>query len=174
MVTRQEIENDNRFFINSVTLTDILRRVNIKRYELRHVKIGRLRHNYGKLMAIYETIPYKFLDNPTDEKCIKDYLEYCDIPSAKKDNPDRSIDCYNNLMNHFSVEEYNIQKGIIVIDQFYKIQEGLHRSCILLKKYGSQHKVQVLYIVTTHNFFSWIKSYIRMIVFDIKHFTFLK
>ena len=172
MVTRQEIENDNRFFINSVTLSDILMRVNIKRYELRQVKIGTLRHNYGKLMAIYETIPYKYLDNPTDEKCINDYLEYCKIPSAKKDNPDRSIDCYNKLRNRFSEEEYNIQKGVIVIDQFYNIQEGLHRSCILFKKYGTKHKVQVLQIVRQQTVFNRIKSYIRMFLFDIKHLFF--
>lgn len=169
MVSKQEIENDDRFFINNVTLTDIFRRVDIKRYKLREVNIGRLRHNYGKLMAIYETIPYKYLDNPTNEKCIKDYSEYCKISDVKKDNPDRSINCYNSLMNRFSDDVYDIKKGAIVIDQFYRIQDGVHRSCILYKKFGKDYKVQVLQIVTKQGFYRWIKSIIRMFLFDVQH-----
>lgn len=166
MVSKQDIERDGRFFINSLTLDDILRRVKIKKYKLDFVKLGLLRHSSK---AINETIPYKFLNNPNDEKLRTEYAAYCNIPNAKFDNPDRSINCFNTLVNKFTREKYDICKGIIVVDQFNCIQEGLHRSCILYKKFGYKHKIPVLRIITKQTYFG-IRSYFQMFLFIVRNF----
>ena len=165
----QEIESDKRFYINPTTLKDIFRRCQIDRYELCTTNLGKLRRTlYGNLSPLYKSEPYQLLTHPSEERAIKQYQNYCEIPGARKDNPNRSLQYYENFIKDFSEEDYDIHKGIIVVDQFYRIQEGLHRSCILLKRYGSPYAVQVLKIHLQLSLKNKCRCYLRMFWYDTK------
>ena len=140
-----KIKQQKRFNINPHTL-QLLEKRNVKSFELIEIPVGKIRrHLDGKVMSLYKTDPYKFLSDDSDT-AKENYEKYVNRPLNREDNPDRSVECFNTLINSFSGELYDIKKGIIIVNQFYQVMDGQHRSCILLKKYGEDLKIPVLKI----------------------------
>lgn len=175
MVEKEELQSDSRFYINQTTLDDIFKRNNnrISRYDLIDVNIGKLRRSlYGRISPLYKTEPFMFLNNPDDPEAIDVYEAYCDIPGARKDNPNRSVSYFRQFMRDFT-GDYDIGKGAIIIDQYYRIQEGLHRSCILYKKYGPDYKVRVIRFHILYSFKTRLRCFMQMWIFDFRLFLHL-
>lgn len=143
MVSIDEMRNDDRFFINEYTLQYMFKR-NVLKYQMVRIPVGKI-HRYldKQVYSLYKTDPYRYLDNPEDPEIKEQYEVYCN--RAKGDNPDRSEELYNQLMENFG-DNYDPKKGVIVIDQLNYIVEGQHRCCILLKKFGEDYPIDVLKI----------------------------
>lgn len=148
MKAQQSVNNllasDNRFYINPETLLYLSRKP-IYDYEITEIQIGKIRRKlWGKVFSLYKTESWQYLQNPNNEIIKNKYQRYAKI--ATVDKADRTEKTYQDLILSFSNNEYDIKKGIIVINQYYFIEEGLHRCCILLMKYGEKHRIQVLKI----------------------------
>lgn len=157
------LKSNEEFFINDNDLKRIEKK-KIKDYKIVEIPVGRIRRYLdGKLFDLYHTDAYRLLSNPKEESIRDNYEKYCKKYCYEYENrsEQRFLDLYNDLGN----EDYNPQKGIIVVDQLYIIADGQHRSCILLKKYGPKHKIKVLKIICGD---IGIKTYIRNFIYNIK------
>lgn len=175
MITITSIQNDDRFYVNPTTLDNIFHRDNniIVNYKLVWVEVGWLRRTLlGKLSPLYETEPYLLLKNPENDNAINIYSDYCNLPGARKDNPERSVDYFKSFIGDFTCD-YDIKKGAIIIDQYYRIQDGLHRSCILLNKYGPDYKIQVVRIYLKNNIRMRYSLFKQMCFYNFKHKLYL-
>lgn len=140
MVSKNEILNDPRFYLDEWNLNRFFSD-KIEKYEVVEVEVGSIiRELNGKIMTLSETDVFHYLDGSEEDKI--NYEKYCQEYCAGNDN--RGTRQFNNLISTFDSVDYDIKKGAICIDQFGVILEGQHRSCILLKKYGSHYKVKVV------------------------------
>ena len=172
MLSKEELSTDARFFVNPITLDEIFRRFNhcIEKYDLTCIKVGKLRRTLeGRLSPMYKTEPFLFIRNPENKEIREMYEKYCELPDARKDNPERSVEYYKNFICKFT-SEYDVKKGIVVIDQYNRIQDGLHRSCILLKNMGPNYEIQVLRIFPHYSLRTRFKLLRQMYWYDLKHF----
>lgn len=164
-----KLKADKRFYINEPTMNFLLNRGEISSYRLVKVPLSKIRRGYNGVYSLDSTDVYHFLEDPNNENYRQKYIEYCNIPNARKDNPDRSVETFKKLISNFNYKEYNIKDGVIVIDQFNQIMEGFHRSCILLKNKGGDYKIEVLKIVYRYKF---NRGYMKMVwnnfLYDIK------
>ena len=147
MISREDLESDKRFHISKTELDWLFSKLKIYKYECVDIEIGRLRRFDGKkIISLKETINYKYLENPNDKRISNLYEQYCKEQENLLDNPDRSRTIFDKLRDDILDTEYNPQNGIIIINQYNIIEDGLHRSCILLKKHGPDFVVKVLKI----------------------------
>lgn len=164
-----KLKTDCRFYINPITMDCLIKRGCIHSYKLVKIPLYKIRSGYKGVISLESTDVYHFLEKPNDTYYRQKYIEYCNIPNARKDNPDRSIVTFEKLIKDFTNQEYSIKDGIIVVDQFYQVMEGFHRSCILLKNKGKFHKIEVLKITYKYKF---NKGYLEMVwnnfLYDIK------
>ncbi len=147
LVSREQLENDKRFFINPDTLSSLMKHHKIFCYDMANIKIGRIRrYKDKKLSTLYDTDNYRYVANPGAEENRAAYRAYCSKKENLKDNPDRSEALFNELIGKFGREDYDPEKGVIIIDQYNCIVDGFHRSCILLHRFGPEHEITVLKI----------------------------
>ena len=148
---RHELENDSRFTIYSEAMDSLFRTHKIYSWNLKKIAVGKIRrYKNKKLSLLTDTDNYRYLCNPESEDNIAAYQKYCNDNSNLKDNAKRSEEVFKGLINTFSSESYDPQKGIIVVDQYNCILDGLHRSCILLKQFGPAHEITVLQMKIEH------------------------
>ena len=158
-----KIENDSRFYINPNDLERLNKR-KIRKYKLEEIPIGKIRRYLdGKIFDLYKTDAYKLLENPSNIELEEKYDAYCKNYCYKYEN--RNQNNFMKLANKLDQEEYNPNKGIIVVDQLYIIADGQHRSCVLLNKYGPKYKVKVLKIYCSD---IGIKTYARNLIYMIQ------
>lgn len=142
------LKEDNRFKINETTMNYILKQ-KIKRYKIIKLSLGKIYRVYeGKVYFLEDTDVYKYLKNSTSQKNALKYKKYCQ--KNKMDNPSRSESEFNLLIEMFEKTDYDVKKGIIIVNQFNVIIDGQHRSCILLDKYGPHYEIEVLKIYYEH------------------------
>ena len=147
MNLREQMERDDRFDINPITMDSLFGCRTIYKYKLKKIEIGKIRRfENKKISMLQETDTYRYLEDPESEENQMAYEEYCKQGKNLKDNPNRSQDTFMSLKDTFEEEKYDPKKGIIVINQYNCIVDGFHRSCIFLKKYGPQYQVEVLQI----------------------------
>lgn len=145
LVSREQLEKDSRFYINSETLSSLMKHHKIYSYDIEEIKLGHIRrYKDKKLSTLYATDHFKYVTDPNSEENRRTYRVYCAQKENLKDNPNRSEAVFNTLIDTFVNEDYDPKKGIIIIDQYHCIVDGFHRSCILLHKLGSEHPVTVL------------------------------
>ena len=144
MIDKEVLEKDPNIYISPDELEVLYSKNPPQSYRIIDIKVGNIRRAVnGHIGTLYDTVNYQFVNNPTDCKVVEQYKEYCKDPYNLVDN-DRSINKYSDLISKFENEEYSIKKGAIIINQYNFILDGLHRSCILLSKYGPDHKVRVV------------------------------
>lgn len=138
----ERILNDNRFRIDNEVMSCLNGR-KILYYTIVELPIKRIKRNlHGKIISLQETDVYRYLCEPTKEDVIAQYQKYCDANNA--DNKERSINTFNKLINTIEIEDYDIKKGIVIVDQFNCILDGQHRVCILRNKYGEEYVIRAL------------------------------
>lgn len=134
-----DIRNDKRFYIDKFNYYRVFGEKAIKSYKVCTIKLKKIGMIIdGGYVPLDKTVAYNYLENRTDNK--NKYEEYC--IKYGKNNPDRTIDKYNRLITE--LEEYDPKKGVIIIDDANILLDGQHRSCILLRRYGGNHKIKVV------------------------------
>ena len=147
MLRREELEKDSRFLIDDKELDWLFSKLRIYSYSFESIEIGKLRRfSDGKIVSIKDTINYRFLVHPNDDVLSEKYKKYCCDQVNRLDNPDRSEKTYFGLKDELLNNKYDPQKAVIIVNQYNIIEDGLHRSCILLAQHGEKYKINVVKI----------------------------
>lgn len=142
-----QMKQDTRFSITPDEMDALFRYHAITDYSFEKIKLGDiLRYKDHRLVSISETINYAYLENSSNSAIRERYIEYCSDWDNLKDNPERSEETYRKLIQIMETQHYDVRTSAIVINQYDCIVDGLHRSCILLKKYGKDYEVEVVRI----------------------------
>lgn len=139
----EQFKKDCRFFIDQRNI-ERLTVHEIRKYNVLSIEVGKimrdLAYRGGGIVNLRDTFVYAYLSD--NEDGARKYQEYCKICNVSF----RSKEEFDRLISNMSVNDYDISKGAICIDQNNLILEGQHRACILLKKYGPHHKITVVKI----------------------------
>lgn len=139
MITREQIKNDDRFYIDDWNLERITNRPVIS-YEIVEIPVGKVRRYYkDRIMPLTETDVYKYMDG--SKESAEQYDRYC---GECVGNANRGKAQFDELIDSFDGDSYDLKKGAIFVNQLNIIVEGQHRCCVLLKKYGKDYKIKVV------------------------------
>lgn len=132
--------SDNRFKLDYDFFYRVLEMRPVSRYRVVPVKLGELtRYWYdGKLYPLEKCPPYRYLCGDRQA-----YEEYC-LQNRTLTGFDMSPERFEALCA--SMAEYDPKSMPVVFGPRNIIQDGQHRSCILLKKFGPEHMINVLRI----------------------------
>ena len=165
-ITKEELVNDKRFYIDERNINRLIKEHPVKSYSVRYIKVGMILRKYShcnNVAPLCQTNVYKYLEGGEDgKKAYEEFRKICNY------SPLRSEDIYNNLIEQIENSDYDLHKGAIVVDQYNLILDGMHRSSILLHKYGANHKIQVVqfnnvYSIRPDYFLTRIKTVIAYI-----------
>ena len=147
---------DDRFFIDKFNYNRIFADLPVKKYEIASIRLGDiLMHIEGKNYHLQDTAAYQYLSNT--EEATTQYDAYCDKYGKK--NKNRSKKSYDDLIEQF--EDYDIKKGAIFVNQYNMLLDGQHRSCLMLKKYGPDHVVEVVRVYIAESVLQKVKRLIK-------------
>lgn len=139
----EQIKKDDRFYVNPVTLS-LMEKRDIRGYKLIRIPVGKIRrHLNGRVFSLYKTDVYRYLTDESAEAKEK-YKMYTANPMNREDNPNRSPEEFDKLISDFGKTQYDVHKGIIIVNQYYCIMDGQHRCCIMLREYGENYVIPVL------------------------------
>lgn len=142
-ITKEDLMQDKRFFIKESEAARIVWNESVKKYLLESVSLGDIRRCLNsRVFSIKETESYKYILDPENEKTRGEYGLYCKENTMEFEK--HSVVSFDELIEQMDNEDYDIQKGVIVVNQLNIIVDGLHRTCYLLNKYGDDHKITVL------------------------------
>lgn len=155
-MTDKKISCNNEFYIDEINLKRITKRP-IKKYSICDIPLREIRMKIeDAFYSLEETPAYLYLIDPIANK--QQYMDYC--TKYGQENPNRTIENYDKLIRSFSIENYDLKKGAIAVNQDNIIMEGQHRCCILLHQLGRDYKVKVIklyYQRTLRGFFrKWL------------------
>lgn len=141
-ITKEDLINDKRFFIDDRNINRLLNDHPVKGYRMKYIKVGmilRNTSNCNSIVPLCQTYVYKYLKGGEEgKKAYEEFRKICNY------SPLRSEKIYDNLIRQIDNSDYDLKKGAIVVDQYNLILDGMHRSSILLRKYGANHKIQVV------------------------------
>ena len=138
MVSVEDINSDPRFKIDTQVPGRLFVQP-VRKYEVIRIPLKKLFIYYGESCTkIPDTVIYKFLDGEPDVKMR--YEEFC----MKYFSVFRNLASYNSLKNNFENVDYDIKKGAVVVNQLNIIIDGQHRCSLLYKKFGPNHKIEVV------------------------------
>lgn len=141
-ITKEELINDKRFYIDDRNINRLLNDHPVKSYQVTFIKVGmilRKLSNCDNIVPLNQTYVYKYLEGgEVGKRAYEEFRKIC------KYSPLRSEEIYDNLIQQIGNTDYDIKKGAIVVDQYNLILDGMHRSSILLRKYGANHIIQVV------------------------------
>lgn len=158
MIQKYFLLKDERLKIDEEAYNNVFRRPIIF-YRIINIPVGKIkREKKGKLISLTESCVFRWLNYECTEE---EYLEYCQ--KNNYDKKDRSPQLFRNLIDEVKISGYKPERGIIVIDQYKCIVDGLHRSTILLKTFGDDYKIPVLKI---HYFYRTPKRFIQNCIYN--------
>ena len=148
-ITEDVLKSDERFFIYDRNVNRLLKEHPVSSYRVKYVKVGMILRKYSqrfRVVPLYQTNVYKYLEGGEEgKKAYEEFKKVCNY------SPLRSEEIYNNLIQQIDNSDYDIKKGAVVVDQHNLILDGMHRSCILLHKYGANHRIQVVQFKNVYN-----------------------
>ena len=163
MISKQVLINDKRFYLDEFNIDRLLKN-NITDYQITNIKLGKIKRFFdNKISDMEEMQAYKYCNDK--EKYEEEYINYCEVICKDKGNSNRTKEEFDKLIDNINENGYDPEKGIIVIDQFNFIQEGQHRVCVLLNKYGKDYEIKVLKI---HIMDYGIKTYLKVFLYKLK------
>ena len=140
-----EFEENDDFYVPHEIVSVLYRKNPPQSYKVVELEVGKIRRTVnGNILTLYDTINYQYLTNKDNCELKKKYEEYCKDNQNTHDNPSRSVEAFGTVEKDITCAEYDIHKGAIIVNQYNFIQDGLHRSCVILKNYGPKHKIKVL------------------------------
>ena len=130
--------DDPRFKIDYDFFYRVLEMRPIKEYDVVEVRLGDIHRRWfdGRILTLDECEPFKYLNGDTQA-----YEAYCEENKALSGFAMDSCR-FDQLVS--DMEEYDPLSMPVVMGPNNIIFDGQHRSCILLKKYGPDHVIQVL------------------------------
>ena len=141
-ITKDELKQDDSFFIDDRNINRLLNDHPVRKYRIKYIKVGMI---LRKLSQEFRVVPlcytnvYRYLEGGEEgKKAYDEFIKICNY------SPLRSEEIYNNLIQQIENADYDIKRGAIVVDQYNLILDGMHRSSILLHKYGANHRIQVV------------------------------
>lgn len=144
MVNSDQLNKDERFYIDEYNLRRITKNRRIFSYKIEEIEIGKIYRQLddgsNQIVPLQETVVYKYLNGEPGSR--DDYLKYCETHKT----PYRSETYFKDLAKSLKLEPYDIKKGAVCINQYNIIAEGQHRCCILLYLYGPNYKIKVVKI----------------------------
>ncbi len=138
----QRLLNQGGFVIDDEFFYKVLEQRSVYRYEITEMRLGaitRLLPN-GKVCHLRDAAAYKFLSDEENGQAI--YEKYCE-ENAKDSNFVMSAERYGGLRESMSTNGFD-ERNMPVVDEYGRIMDGQHRSCILLNEYGPDHTINVL------------------------------
>jgi len=130
--------DDDRFIIDDNFFYRLIEGRQLEKYEVIKMPIKDIRRIWnGRKIQIKECQPYRYLMGYTNE-----YSEYCDIHEAS-DLPLMTKERFDALIKSIEEEGFN-SKSVIIVNQDNILQDGQHRACYHLYKYGEDCEVNVL------------------------------
>ena len=132
--------DDSRFELDYDFFYRVLEMRPVSRYSVVRARLGDLtRYWYdGRLYPLEECPPYKYLCG--DRKAYEDYCALNAAVTGFEMSPER----FEKLCA--SMATYNPRLMPVVFGPRNIVQDGQHRTCILLKKFGPDHVIDVLRI----------------------------
>lgn len=138
---REALLHDLRMKIDIDAYENIFQRPILK-YKLRKIRLSEIRrYENNTHIPVEQTIVYKYIKSDDFEE---GYRQYCKLNN--KDKPGRSVELLAELRKEMDDYDYDITKGVIVINQYKCLVDGQHRVAYLLNKYGKDFYVTVLQI----------------------------
>lgn len=134
LLDRPEFKLDYDFFYRVLEM----RPIPPNGYQVVKVRLGDLtRYWYdGRVYKLEECPPYRYLCG--DKAAYEEYCRYNQTLTGFEMSPER----FEELCA--SMKEYDPLKMPVVLGPRNIIQDGQHRSCILLKKFGPDHEIDAL------------------------------
>ncbi|MBQ8188680.1 MAG: hypothetical protein IJZ44_02770 [Lachnospiraceae bacterium] len=130
---------DERFVLDDDFFYRTLETKPIYKYEIVDIKLKDIKRIWkGKTLKLTECAPYKYLALNQ----VKEYEDYCEY-HHENNLPDMSRERYDQLIKSIDEKGFD-DRNIIVINQDNVVQDGQHRSCCLLYKYGGDYVVKAL------------------------------
>ena len=146
-ISLEEITNNDKWYITPFDAQNLVKDEKLYSYEFCDIEVGKiLRWKNKKFTTLKETVNYRFLSNQNSKNCIDEYIKSCKEPTNLEDNPNRSSETFITLYNNILKEGYDPKKGVVIIDQYNSIVNGLHRACVMLFIHGEDFKIPVLKI----------------------------
>lgn len=110
MISKKQLANDPRFYIDSYNLDRITKGIYIFRYKITDIAVGKVlrlkKHPGGdKIISLHDTSVYKYLNGSLESR--NDYLNYCNNGNAVF----RSEESYKKLIGLIREDGYNIKRG---------------------------------------------------------------
>ena len=146
------MKNDSRFQVSDALLHNLLNGCPVKKYELSRIRLCDIKRQWhNQIMSLNETATYAYIINGDEERYCS-YVRTVNEDSGVKDTHiladivEKDLARIPNTIASITSEGYDIRRGAVVIDDHDIILDGIHRSCILWKKYGPKHEIPVLRI----------------------------
>lgn len=132
--------DDDRFTIDYDFFYRVLEMRPVTKYRIVETRLGDLtRYWYdGRLYPLEQCPPYRYLCG--DKEAYESYCLQNKVVTGFEMSPER----FDRLCE--SMAEYDPKSMPVVFGPRNIIQDGQHRSCILLKKFGPDYKIKVLRI----------------------------
>ena len=146
-----QIKNDTRFHTGDKIIRSILNYRPVIKYDVEKVRAGDLkRYWHGKIIPLSETATFAYIVNGDKKR----YIEYVRTvyEEAMFDETEIEGIIKNDLakipylIEKITREGYDILKDAVIIDNDNVIREGLHRTSILWRNFGSDYEFPVLKI----------------------------
>lgn len=133
--------DDPRFVIDPEFMYRVLEFTRIGRYEVVRVKLGDIRRVWfdDRAYGLDACAPYRYLSGQEDA-----YARYCDENNARQSYFKTTAERFAELRE--SMAEYDPKRMPVVFGERNIVLDGQHRACILLKKFGPDHEIEVLRI----------------------------
>ncbi len=132
--------NDSRFIIDDNFFYRVLENQPIEKYQVERIRLGDIQRFFeGKYYTLDSCAPYRYLLGYHNE-----YYKYSEF-HKNNDLPLMTKKRFDDLIESIDENGFD-RKSLPIINQDNVIQDGQHRSCYLLYKYGPDYEVDVLKI----------------------------
>lgn len=132
--------DDNRFIIDDNFFYRLVESRQVDHYEITRIPIKEIKRIWeGKRIPLSKCQPYRYLIGYRNE-----YYDYCDF-HRDSDLPLMTKQRFDTLIASIEENGFN-DKYKVIINQDNVIQDGQHRACYYLYKYGEDYELEVLKI----------------------------
>lgn len=130
---------DNSFYLDYEFFYHDLEMLKIADYKILEIALKDIfRMWHGKKIKLCECAPYKYLYGDKEQ-----YQSYCDANNIDKPY-NMNIKRFDSLITNIETNGFDNKFIPVINGNDFTIWDGQHRCCVLLKKYGENHKIKVL------------------------------
>ncbi|MBE6461709.1 MAG: hypothetical protein E7006_02600 [Alphaproteobacteria bacterium] len=133
--------DDRRFVLDDEFFYRGLEGKKIRNYYVKRIALGDINRSWkGKIFKLHECAPYIYLKGNSQA-----YNRYCK-ENKRMFNIEMSQHRFDCLVSCIESKGFNAKSMPVINAADNVIMDGQHRSCYLLSKFGTEHKVRALFI----------------------------